>query len=122
MIDKMLEAGTMFDWITPLWTFVQDWRNRPSSGFTVATDGGWSANAIQELLTSKGIKTWGWQIIDGVILFRLRAAQADWAVHVMDTNGVPWVGSSAYKRPARRRKSTRRPTRRSTVIDFFNRL
>lgn len=122
MIDKAISFGTTFDWITPLWTFVQDWRNRPSAGFTVATDGGWSAYAIQDLLAGKGIGTWGWQIIDGVILFRLRAAQADWAVNVMDTNGVPWVGSSNYKRPAKRRKAGRRPTRRSTVIDFFNRF
>ena len=42
MIDKAVEIGGYFDWITPLWTLIQDWRKRPSAGFTVRADTAWS--------------------------------------------------------------------------------
>lgn len=111
MLDKAIEIGASFDWITPLWTFYQDWRNRPSAGFAVAADTAWSAYAIQDLMAEHGIKTWGWRIIDGLILFRLRTAQAAYAEYLMEQHGVPWVGSSDYRRrkihhkPFRQRRS-----------------
>lgn len=92
MIDKAIEVGAMFDWITPLWTFVQDWRNRPSCGYSVPVNGGWSLYAVRNLLRSKGVKTWGWAIVDGVILFRTRQAQAQYTQYWLERNAVPFWG------------------------------
>lgn len=101
MIDKAIEAGTMFDWITPLWTFVQDWRNRPSCGYSVPVDGGYSLYVVRDLLRSKGVKTWGWAIVDGAILFRARQAQAEYVQYWLERNGVPYGGGISTRRRTR---------------------
>jgi hypothetical protein len=108
MIDKAIAAGTTFDWITPLWTFVQDWRNRPSTGYSVEVSSGWSAYGLQGMLTDKGVKTWGWSIVGGTILFRARVAQATYAQHWLDKWGVPYVGGTHRPRRTERRQRKRR--------------
>lgn len=100
MIDNLIGKGTTFDWITPLWTFYQDWRNRPSCGYSVPVDGGWSLYGLQGLLSDKGVKTWGWAIVDGVILFRARVPQAAYAQYWLSKWGVPY-GGGVTKRQAR---------------------
>lgn len=108
MIDNLLSAGSMFDWITPLWTFWQDWRNRPSCGYSVPVDGGWSLYAIRDILRSKGVKTWGWAIVDGTILFRTRTAQAGYTQYWLERNAVPYSGGITLRRkPQRRQRRTR---------------
>ena len=107
MIDNLLSAGSMFDWITPLWTFWQDWRNRPSCGYSVPVDGGWSLYAIRDILRSKGVKTWGWAIVDGTILFRTRTAQAGYTQYWLERNAVPSSGGITLRR------KPRKPQRRS---------
>lgn len=67
MFDKLVETGSVFDWITPLFTLIQDFRNRPSVGYNVPVDGGWSAYAISDLLRAHGIKLWG------LTIFRVRS-------------------------------------------------
>jgi len=108
VIDKALSVGTTFDWITPLWTFIQDWRNRPSVGYSVPVDGGSSLYAIKDTLTGNGVKTWGWMIVDGVILFRARRAQAQFAQYLLDRDGVPYSGGITKRR---RTTAQRRHTR-----------
>ncbi len=92
MIVNLISMGSMFDWITPLWTFVQDWRNRPSCGYSVPVNGGWSLYAVRDILRSRGVKTWGWAIVDGVILFRTRTAQAQYTQYWLERNAVPYWG------------------------------
>ena len=104
MIDKAVEIGGYFDWITPLWTLIQDWRKRPSAGFTVRADTAWSAYAVRDLLAQYGVETWGWAIHGQVIVFRLRAGQARFAEYLMDGAGVPWLGGSVQRKKNRRRK------------------
>ncbi len=109
MIDKALSVGTTFDWITPLWTLIQDWRNRPSVGYSVPVDGGSSLYAIKGALTGKGVKTWGWMIVDGVILFRTRQAQAQYAQYWLERDGVPYSGGITKRtRPERRQHARQR--------------
>lgn len=104
MIDNLLSAGSMFDWITPLWTFWQDWRNRPSCGYSVPVDGGWSLYAIRGMLRNKGVKTWGWAIVDGTILFRTRTAQAGYTQYWLERNAVPYSGGITLRRKPRRQQ------------------
>lgn len=109
MIDKAISVGTTFDWITPLWALIQDWRNRPSVGYSVPVDGGSSLYAIKGALTGRGVKTWGWMIVDGVILFRTRQAQAQYAQYWLERDGVPYSGGTTKRqRPARRRHARQR--------------
>ena len=110
MIDKLVEAGSTFDWITPLFTLIQDFRNRPSVGYNVPVDGGWSAYAISDLLRAHGIKVWGLTIFQGTIMLRLRAAQAEYAQYLFAQNGVLYSGGlHAAKRTHRREKAGRTP-------------
>ena len=110
MIDKLVEAGSTFDWITPLFTFVQDFRNRPSVGYNVPVDSGWSAYAISDLLRAHGIKVWGLTIFQGTIMFRLRAAQAEYAQYLFAQNGVLYSGGlNAAKRTHKRGSTGRTP-------------
>ena len=110
MIDKLVEAGSTFDWITPMFTFIQDFRNRPSVGYNVPVDGGWSAYAISDLLRAHGIKVWGLTIFQGTIMFRLRAAQAEYAQYLFAQNGVLYSGGlDAAKRTRKRARTGRRP-------------
>ena len=110
MFDKLVEAGSVFDWITPLFTLVQDFRNRPSVGYNVPVDGGWSAYAISDLLRAHGIKVWGLTIFQGTIMLRLRAAQAEYAQYLFAQNGVLYSGGlDAAKRTHKRGKTGRTP-------------
>jgi hypothetical protein len=110
MIDKLIEVGSTFDWITPLFTFLQDFRNRPSVGYNVPVDGGWSAYAISDLLKAHGIKVWGLTIFQGTIMFRLRAAQAEYAQYLFAQNGVLYSGGLGIaNRTQRRRRTGRAP-------------
>jgi hypothetical protein len=110
MFDKIVETGAVFDWITPLVTFVQDFRNRPSVGYNVPVDGGWSAYAISDLLRAHGIKVWGLTIFQGTIMLRLRAAQAEYAQYLFAQNGVIYSGGlDAASRSHKRGKSGRTP-------------
>lgn len=110
MFDKLVETGAVFDWITPLFTLIQDYRNRPSVGYNVPVDGGWSANAISDLLRAHGIKVWGLTIFQGVIMFRLRAAQAEYAQYLFAQNGVLYSGGlNAAKRTHKHGRTGRTP-------------
>lgn len=102
MIDNLISAGTVFDWITPVWTFVQDWRNRPSCGYSVPVTGGWSISEVRNLLRSKGVKTWGWAIVDDMILFRTRQAQAQYTRYWLERNAVPFWGGVKSRKPRRK--------------------
>jgi hypothetical protein len=110
MFDKLVETGAVFDWITPLFTFVQDFRNRPSVGYNVPVDSGWSAYAISDLLRAHGIKVWGLTIFQGTIMFRLRSAQAEYAQYLLAQNGVLYSGGlDAAKRTHKRGRTGRTP-------------
>ena len=98
MIDKAIEAGTVFDWITPLWTFVQDFRNRPAVGFWIPKDSGESAFVLQRQLRAKGIRTWGWIYYGDNLLFRCRLAQAQYAEYWLQQWDVPYTGSKRQTR------------------------
>ena len=89
MIDRIISFGAYFDWITPTLSFVQDLTNGPSCGFGVPLNAFYSARDIKTLLNLKGIKVWGLMVVDDLIIFRVRKAQAQWALYVLETAQVP---------------------------------
>ena len=63
--------------------------------------------AVRDLLRARGVKTWGWNIVDGVILFRTRQVQAQYAQYWLDRHAVPYSGGISKRRPQRRRRPRR---------------
>ena len=89
MLDRLLEFGTVFDWISPLIAEVQDVTNGPAHTFLIPEDCGWSGRAVERLLKDQGIKTWGLMIADHMILITVRQAQARWAQYLLDRERIP---------------------------------
>jgi hypothetical protein len=89
VLDKLLEFGTTFDWISPLIAEVNDMTNGPSHTFLIPEDCGWSGRAVERLLRDHGIKTWGLMIVDHMILITVRQAQARWAQYLLDRERIP---------------------------------
>jgi hypothetical protein len=92
MFDKLADAGSALDWITPLITLIRDVRNRPSVGYSVPVAGGWSAYAVSDLLKDHGIKHWGLTIFKETIMFRLRVPQAQYAQYLFEQNRIVYYG------------------------------
>ncbi len=77
LLDRVIDAGASLDWVGPLWTFAQDLRHAPSTGFSVSVESGWSAYALQDVLNGYAIPHWGWAIYGDVMVFRTEAVDGD---------------------------------------------
>lgn len=89
MLDKLLEFGTIFDWISPLVAEIQDHTNGPAHTFLIPEDCGWSGREVEQLLRSYGVKTWGLMIVERMIMITVRQAQARWAQYLLDRERIP---------------------------------
>lgn len=92
MFDKAIRIGAQWDWITPLWAFVQDWRYRPAVHWRVPFGCGYSAKEIQWFLQGKGIRVWGLLVIGDDILFSTRKAQGKYTAYWLGRLCVPFEG------------------------------
>ena len=100
MLDKLLEFGTTFDWISPLIAEVQDVVNGPEHTFLIPEDCGWSGRAIERVLRDQGVKTWGLMIADHYILITTRQAQARWAQYLLGRERIPIAYGVLDEQPA----------------------
>ena len=89
-LEKLLEMGTVFDWISPTLSIVQDVANGPSHTFMIPQDCGWTGHEIARLLQRRGIKTWGHMIVNGTIMITVRRPQAEFARYLMGQAGLPF--------------------------------
>jgi hypothetical protein len=115
MLDKILQAGSGFDWISPTIAFVHDIRNRPSVDINVPATAGWSAQDLTSLLQECGIKVWGVMLVGDVIIFSVRKAQALYAQYLLERNGIPYQGglpghSRARPAASQEMKAEQKPT------------
>jgi len=108
---KLIEALTIFDWITPTLGFIEDMINDPtllqSNSWTFfmpydeTLNRGWDAFSLESLLNKHGINTWGGQITGGEFFFSVKLDQAQWAEYLLLKNGVPlndkYVGAPSPK-------------------------
>jgi len=123
MLDKILELGTLFDWISPLVAAVQDVTNGPSHTFMMREDCGWSGREIANTLRRHGVKTWGHMIVNHSIMITVRRKQAQWAQYLLEREGIPiQYGLIAEKgspvsHPARRTKHTKPVAKSSSWLD-----
>lgn len=89
MLDRILEFGTIFDWISPILAGVQDIANGPSHTFFIPEDCHWSGREIASLLRSHGVKTWGHMTVNRTRMITMRLAQARWAQYLLEREGIP---------------------------------
>lgn len=97
MQNQILKLGSILDWITPLVAFVQDIQQGPSVGFAVPVAAGWPAGEITANLRACGVRSWGMMMVDEMITFRVRKAQARYAQYLMDRAGIPYHGGLATR-------------------------
>jgi hypothetical protein len=90
-VNKLLSAGATLDWISPLVAIIQDLVNGPHHDFYVDWNAGWSVNEIKRLLKRNGVRVWGAMLIDSMIVFTVRQAQAARTQDVLQQRGVPIV-------------------------------
>jgi hypothetical protein len=85
------DVVAQWDWITPIWAFIQDFLNGPVVDFGINPYGGWSKWNIRQLLKRNGIKSWGYLLNISVdtLMFTIRKQDAWFAYHQMTSAGVP---------------------------------
>jgi hypothetical protein len=88
MRDEILEAGTVFDWISPLLAIVQDIIRGPSHTFLIPYDCGWSGRDIARLLESYGVKSWGHMVVERTFMLSVSQNQAQWAHYLLERAGI----------------------------------
>jgi hypothetical protein len=89
MLDKLLELGSVFDWISPVAGMIQDRINGPAHTFLIPVDCGWSGFDIEHLLKRYGIKSWCRMIVNGHIMITVRLAKAPWAQYLLLQAQIP---------------------------------
>lgn len=76
LIDKLLEGGSIFDWISPLVAAIQDVANGPHYTFLITDSAGMSGNELFRRLRQIGIGSWGHMIVNDTIMVTVKAADA----------------------------------------------
>ena len=94
MLDFFLAMGSIFDWISPSWAFLQDIVQGPSYTFLIPRACGWSGHQIEQLLRRFGVRTWGAMIVNDTFLITVRQSQARWAHYLLKREGIPLQGET----------------------------
>ena len=91
MLDKLLDIGCAFDWITPTVAFVQDFFRGPVSDFGIPPHAGWGCSDIQHLLNRNGVRVWGlmYNVSGDILMFTVPKTQANWAYDLLQQEGIP---------------------------------
>jgi hypothetical protein len=106
MLGKLLEYGSVFDWISPTLSIAQDLAYGPSHTFLIPADCGLSGREIINLLRQRGIKTWGHMIVNGTIMITVRDTQTEFARYLMQRAGLPVDPGPDQPPRSRSRKAT----------------
>lgn len=90
MLERFLEFGASFDWITPLGSILGDLLNGPSHTFLIPYGSSpLSGREIGWMLGKRGVKCWGLMVVSGTLMVSVRLSQARWAQHLLEQAGVP---------------------------------
>lgn len=102
MFDKLLEVGSMFDFITPLLAWILDIARWPSHTFILREGdcgGAWTEADLRQLLKREHIQVWGEMIVDNRVMFTVRKRDAERVAAIME-----WTKRNAPPRRAWWRK------------------
>jgi hypothetical protein len=85
MLDNLLNIGSAFDWITPLWAFIQDFFSGPVADFGIPARAGWSRGEVRRYLNSHGIRVWGlmYDLCGEVLMFTVNKKDAEFVNYLM---------------------------------------
>ena len=91
MLDKLLNIGSAFDWITPSIAFLQDFVSGPVADFGIMANPYWGRREIKRLLKNNGVYVWGIMLNfdSDVLMFTVRRHQAEYAYFLLRQVGVP---------------------------------
>jgi hypothetical protein len=91
MLDTLLNVGSAFDWITPLWAFIQDFFSGPVADFGIPARTGWSRDDIRRYLNTYGIRVWGlmYDLRGEVLMFTVNHKDADFVNYLMSGSTPP---------------------------------
>jgi hypothetical protein len=129
MLERLLEIGASFDWITPLASILGDVMNGPSHTFLIPYGSSpLSGREIGWMLGKRGVKCWGLMVVSGTLMVSVRLGQARWAQHLLEQAGVPIenpVPGQAGSRQSRAKRSPRsggqshRPAKRKSEMGIL---
>jgi hypothetical protein len=89
-IDKLLEVGAGFDWVSPLLGFLGDAMNGTAHTFLIPWNScPMSGHEVKRLLNRRGVKTWGVMIVSGTLMVSVKLEKARWAQHLLEQAGIP---------------------------------
>lgn len=88
LLDDFLSFGSSFDWLTPLWAFIQDAHFGSPSQINISNDCGMSASQIEKQLNKVGVRTWGVLVVGRTITLTVRKPQARYARYWLQRWGI----------------------------------
>lgn len=100
MIDRVLEVGACFDWLSPLAAILGDLAH--GGGYTFLVDIGaspYTGREIEIMLRRRGVSTWGAMIVDGTLMMSVKQSQARYAAHLLESAGVPLENAAPAPSP-----------------------
>lgn len=102
MIDNLLNFGSAFDWLSPLFAFFLDFYHGSASHFGIEAFTGWDRRDIKRLLKMNGIRVWGlmYNFEGDTLMFTVPIEQAADAYQLLQSAGVSIlyapVGTAQY--------------------------
>lgn len=122
MLDKILEVGAGFDWISPLASVIGDMVNGPSHTFLIPYGSSpLSGREIEIMLKRRGVNTWGLMVVSGTLLISVKAHQARWAQYLLEQAGIPIETPLPRRSPAPAARASA-VARRSRILRRLGRL
>ena len=117
MIDTILGIGASFDWISPLASILGDVAHGPSHTFLIPYRASpLSGREVSRLLGKHGVRSWGYMVVTGTLMLKVRLSHARWAQHHLTRAGVPIENPLPAQLRARRgNKQARRSRDRPSV-------
>ena len=89
LIDTILEVGSWPDWVTPLWSMIQDRFNEGGHTFLLPVDNcPYAPIEVQWFLEENGVKTYGLYVFQGYIMISCHPNVATWAQYWLDQAGI----------------------------------
>ena len=95
MLDKLLNIGSAFDWITPSIAFAQDFIHGPVGDFGIPVNPYWGRREVKRLLNDHGVRVWGlmFDLAGDVLLFTVNRRQAEFTYYLLREQGIPVIYS-----------------------------
>ncbi len=88
----MLDFISNFDWISPLWAWIQDLRHWPpyTVEITGADRGGLRWPDVARMLKKQGVECWGAMWVGQRLIFTIRKRDGERVTQLLEGAGIHW--------------------------------